>query len=84
MFSPYVFVYVYVCYDVCPGDLIMKDWCHTNNILRVHSWWCLFVQAHAKETIFHGDDVIDDVTGWPQIRPFIFLYKWNKNICHDK
>ena len=32
---------------------------------------------------FHDDDVIHDVTGWPQSRPFIFLYKWNNNILHD-
>ena len=32
---------------------------------------------------FHDDDVIDDVTGWPQNRPSILLYKWNKNIFHD-
>ena len=37
MFSPCVFaclcvcVVVYVCHDVCPDDLTMKDWCHTNN-----------------------------------------------------
>ena len=31
----------------------------------------------------HDDDVIDDVTGWPQSRPSIFLYKWNNNIFHD-
>ena len=32
---------------------------------------------------FHDDDVIDDVTGWPQSWPSIFLYKWNNNIFHD-
>ena len=32
---------------------------------------------------FHDDDVIDGVTGWPQSRPSIFLYKWNNNIFHD-
>ena len=31
---------------------------------------------------FHDDDVIDDVTGWPQSRPSIFLYIWNNNISH--
>ena len=29
---------------------------------------------------FHDDDVIDDVTGWPQSRPSLFLYIWNNNI----
>ena len=32
---------------------------------------------------FHDDDVIDDVTGWPQSRPSVFLYIWNNNIFHD-
>ena len=30
-----------------------------------------------KKKYFHDDDVIDDVTGWPQSRPSIFLYIWN-------
>ena len=58
MFTPCVFVClfvcvcVYVCHDVCPDDLTMKDWCHTNNILQVHCWGCLFVQVmfHALMT----------------------------------
>ena len=57
MFSPYVFVclfvcvVVYVCHDICPDDLYM-DWCHTNNILHVYCWGCLFVQVmfHAPMT----------------------------------
>ena len=32
---------------------------------------------------FHDDAVIDDVTGRPQSRPSILLYKWNYNIFHD-
>ena len=36
---------VYVCHDVCPDDLTMKDWCNTNNILQVHCWGCLVVQV---------------------------------------
>ena len=30
----------------------MKDWCHTNNILQVHCWGCIVVQAmfHALMT----------------------------------
>ena len=32
-----------------------------------------------QKKYFHDDDVIDDVTGWPQSRPSIFLYKWNNN-----
>ena len=34
----------------------------------------------AKKKYFHDDDVIDDVTGWPQSRPSISLYIWNNNI----
>ena len=34
-------------------------------------------------SIFHGDDVIDDVTGWTQSRSSTFLYKWNENIFSD-
>ena len=40
-----VCVVVYVCHDVCPDDLTMKEWCHTNNILQVHCWGCLVVQV---------------------------------------
>ena len=36
-----------------------------------------------KKKYFHDDDVIDGVTGWPQSRPSIFLYKWNNNFFHD-
>ena len=60
MFSPCVFVTLFVClfdclclyHDVCPDDLTMKDWCHTNNILQVHCWGCLVVQVmfHALMT----------------------------------
>ena len=49
MFSPCVFVCVcvsvYVCHDVCPDDLIMKDWCHQNNILQVNCLGGLVVQV---------------------------------------
>ena len=51
MFSPCVcvfvclFVRVYVCHDVCPDDLTMKDWCHTNNISQLHCWGSLVVQV---------------------------------------
>ena len=36
-----------------------------------------------KKIFFHDEHVIYDVTGWPQTRPSIFLYKWNNNIFHD-
>ena len=53
MFSPCVFVFCLCLYhDVCPDDLTMKDWCHTNNILQVYCWGCLVVQvmSHALMT----------------------------------
>ena len=52
MFSPCVFVCFCLYHDVCPDDLTMKDWCHTNNILQVHCCRCLVVQVmfHALTT----------------------------------
>ena len=58
MFSPCACLFVcgglcvYVCHDVCPDDLPMKDWYYINNILQVHSWWSLVVQVmfHALVT----------------------------------
>ena len=44
---------VYVHHDVCPGDLTMKDWCRTNNILQVHS---------SASYASRARDVINDVT----------------------
>ena len=43
---------VSVCQDVCPDDLTIEDRCHTNSILQVHCWGCLFVQVmfHALMT----------------------------------
>ena len=41
------------------------------------------VPDYAKKKYFHDDDVIDCVTGWPQSRPSIFIYKLNNNIFHD-
>ena len=49
---------VYVCHDVCPDDLTMRDWCHTNIILQVHCSGCLVVQGPLRGT----HDVIGDVT----------------------
>ena len=47
-----LFVCLCLYHDVCPDDLTLKDWCHTNNILQVHCWGCLFVQVmfHALMT----------------------------------
>ena len=47
-----LFVCLCLYHDVCPDDLTMKDWCHTNNILQVHCWGCLIVQVmfHALMT----------------------------------
>ena len=36
-----------------------------------------------QEKYFHGDDVIDDVTGGPQHRPSIFPYKWKMNFYRN-
>ena len=32
------------------------------------------VPNYATKSIFHGDNVIDDVTGWPQSRLSIFMF----------
>ena len=50
---------VYVCHDVCPDDLTMKDWCHTNNILQVH---CSLGMFSCANYVSRTHDVIDDVT----------------------
>ena len=36
-----------------------------------------------QKSIFYDNDVIDGVTGWPQSRPSLFLYKLNNEIFHD-
>ena len=41
------------------------------------------IQNFVQKKYFHDDDVINDVTGWPQSRPSIFFYKWNNNTFHD-
>ena len=48
--------------------------------------WPQIWKDHLKfcqKKYFHDDDVIADVTGLPQSRPSIFLYKWNNNTIHD-
>ena len=54
VFTLCVCLFVTLCLyrDVCPDDLTMKDWCHTNNILQVHCLGCLVVQVmfHALMT----------------------------------
>ena len=55
-------------------------------ILNTASIWPQIRKDRPKlcqKKFFHDDDVIDDVTGWPWIRPSTFLYKWNNNIFHD-
>ena len=49
-------------------------------ILNVAPIWPQIWKGRLK--LFHDDDAIDDVTGRPQSRPSIFLYKWNI-IFHD-
>ena len=54
-------------------------------ILNTASIWPRIWKDRPKlcqKKYFHDDDVIDDVTGWPQSRPSIFLYIWNNNIFH--
>ena len=41
------------------------------------------ITNYARKSIFGGDDVIDDVTGWPQSSPSVFPYKWRMNIFRD-
>ena len=41
------------------------------------------IPNYARKSIFGGDDVIDDVTGWPQSSPSVFPYKWKMNIFLD-
>ena len=55
-------------------------------ILNTASIWPQIWKDRPKfcqKKYFHDDDVIDGVTGWPQSRPSIFLYRWNNNIFHD-
>ena len=33
-----------VCHDVCPNELTMRNWCHTN-ILQTYRWGCLIGQV---------------------------------------
>ena len=55
-------------------------------ILNIASIWPQIWKDRPKlcnKKYFRDDDVIDGVIGWPQSRPFIFLYKWNNNVFHD-
>ena len=55
-------------------------------ILNTASIWPQIWKDRSKlcpKRYFHDVDVIDDVTGWPQSRPSIFLYIWNNTIFHD-
>ena len=54
-----------------------KYWTQLQYDLRYEN----IVPNYAKN-FFREDDVIDDVTGWPQSRPSILLYKLN-NIFND-
>ena len=78
MFSPCVFVclcvVVYVCHDVCPDDLTMKDWCHTNNILQVHCWGCLVVQVIFRALMTSSMTSQDHKVG--QILKLIYLRQY--------
>ena len=39
--------------------------------------------SEMHEKFFRGDDVIDEVTRWPQIRPSLFPYEWKTHIFCD-
>ena len=52
-----VFVCVCVFRGVCPDDLIMKDWWHTNNISQAHSW-----KYNCASDVSATHDVTDDVS----------------------
>ena len=65
-----------------------QNGCHFENfeIFNTASIWPQIWKDHPKfcqKRYFHDDDVIDDVTGWPQSRPSIFFYIWNNNIFYD-
>ena len=54
------------------------DHCENFEILKTASLLTSDLKRPSKnyaKSVFRGDDVIDDVTGWPQSRPSIFLYK---------
>ena len=44
-------VCVFVCHDVCPDDLIIKDWCYTYNILQVYRWRLPVLQSMYHELL---------------------------------
>ena len=41
------------------------------------------IPNYARKNYFNSDDVIDDVTEWPQSRFSIFLYEWWNYIFHE-
>ena len=79
---------VYSTSSVTPGKKFVassKWWPFWNfEILNTASVWPQLWKYRHKlaKKYFHDDDVNDDVTGWPQSQPSIFLYKWN-TIFHD-
>ena len=65
MFLSCVFVCLCLYHDVCPDDLTMKDWCHTNNILQVHCWGCLVVMLCTAQL----PGPVLKAFGWVQFSP---------------
>ena len=66
----------------------VQNGCHFKNFktLNTASNWPQMWKDRPKlcqKKYFYNDDVIDGVTGWPQSRPSIFLYKWNNKFFHD-
>ena len=76
--------------DISPSIFELQRRSKAQNVENAHGYlfgifdirYEKIVPNYAKK-VFHDDDVIDGVTGWPQSRPFIFLYKWNNNVFHD-
>ena len=68
-----------VCHELKMAAIlkILKYWTQ----LQFYLIYDKIILNYAKKR-FHDDDIIDDITGWPQSRPSIFLYKWN-NIFLD-
>ena len=78
---------VYSTSGITSGKKVCRERRHFENfeILNTASIWPQIWKDRpklCKKKYFHNDDVIDGVTGWPQSRPSIFLYKWN-NFFHD-
>ena len=67
---------------ICRRDLKMEAILKILKILNTASIWHQKWKDHpklCKKKYFQGDDIIDDVTEWPQSHFSISLYEWKKN-----